>query len=197
MCGRIRGRWKRRGDGERGWGHHSLRRVHTIGVQPDAAPATCPLRIGSFGSRCHHRPLHRPPSPLSVGGVSEWGVSDCRVVLSELAINLCMPVCTSLCFCTLERYQQRSASTKYGPTCPTWPHVALYVEKCSLSDHRQRQQDESVHKGTRNDLEDGDKPNRITGGGYGRVRECRRVLHIEGRYADPERPFATVSRSLT
>ena len=33
--------------------------------------------------------------------MSEWGVSECRVVLSELAINLCMPLCTSLYFCTL------------------------------------------------------------------------------------------------
>jgi len=28
-------------------------------------------------------------------------VSDCRVALSELAIKLGMPLCTSLCFCTL------------------------------------------------------------------------------------------------
>jgi len=57
--------------------------------------------IGPFGRRRHNRPLHRPLRPLSVGGVSKWGVSDCRVVLSKLAIDVYTPLCTSLCFGTL------------------------------------------------------------------------------------------------
>jgi len=46
-------------------------------------------------------PTSRPRRSLSVGGVSKWGVSDCRVVLSELATDLYTLLCTSLCFCTL------------------------------------------------------------------------------------------------
>jgi len=46
-------------------------------------------------------PASRPPRSLSVGGVSKWGVSDCRVVLSELATDLYTPLCSWLCFCTL------------------------------------------------------------------------------------------------
>jgi len=44
-AGGVRGRWKRRGDGDRGQGHLSLCRVRTIGVQPDAAPATSPVGL--------------------------------------------------------------------------------------------------------------------------------------------------------
>jgi len=64
-------------------------------------PRDLSRRIGPFGRRRHDRPLHRPPRPLSVGGVSKWGVSDCRVVLSKLAMDLYTPLCTSLCFDTL------------------------------------------------------------------------------------------------
>jgi len=46
-------------------------------------------------------PASRPPRSLSVGGVSKWGVSDCRLVLSELATDLHTPLCSWLCFCTL------------------------------------------------------------------------------------------------
>jgi len=46
-------------------------------------------------------PASRPPRSLSVGEVRKWGVSDCRVALSELAIDLYTPLCTSFCFCTL------------------------------------------------------------------------------------------------
>jgi len=44
-AGGVRGRWKRRGDGDRGRGHLLLCRVRTTGVQPDAAPVTSPVGL--------------------------------------------------------------------------------------------------------------------------------------------------------
>ena len=75
-------------------------------------------------------PASRPRRSLSVGGVSKWGVSECWVVLSELATDLYTPFCSWLCFCTVRAWPLRLTFTEYCDEC-SFPIDILIYRFCS------------------------------------------------------------------
>jgi len=84
--------------GDRGISRSAASALSAFSRTPPPRPLPSDWPIWTPPSR---PPASRPPRSLSVGGVRRWGVSDCRVVLSELATDLYTPLCSWLCFCTL------------------------------------------------------------------------------------------------